>query len=365
MGQFHLTDAERETIATFVLGLVAEPPAAEYVCRREGTRGEPSPRAGRSSTSTPAASAIRWNWSGGSLTPAGDRRSSLVGGGRVNAGGKLVDDEDDEGRPLHYFTLWEPAAMDGKTWPVGGADVPVPAARIVAQRAAQGGALARLLYPVVLRRAREAGAAGAEAAVWGWLPPALVHEGQKVRSAWLREYLANPTAIRPAAVLRMPRFNFSDGEIDKLVAYFEAQGDGVDSRPTKTRPPAASPIGNEQDPRRMARLDAALGILADTKTFCGRCHCLGDNRPAGEAKTVSAPNLEEVGERIQPDYLRRWLANPRSILPYTAMPVNFPPAGPPLERDRELDTSRGQFEAVLDLLLHYDWYLRRRASIPG
>ena len=47
------------------------------------------------------------------------------------------------------------------------------------------------------------------------------------------------------------------------------------------------------------------------------------------------------------------------------MPVNFPPAGPPLEKVRGLDASRGQFEAVLNLLLHYDWYLRRRLPIPS
>ena len=46
------------------------------------------------------------------------------------------------------------------------------------------------------------------------------------------------------------------------------------------------------------------------------------------------------------------------------MPVNFPSEGPPLGEVGTLKTSGQQIEAVVDLLVHYDWYLRRRGS-PG
>ena len=57
---------------------------------------------------------------------------------------------------------------------------------------------------------------------WGWLPPPLVHEGKKVQPEWLFRFLLDPTPIRPAAVLRMPRFNLSRSEAGKLADYFAA-----------------------------------------------------------------------------------------------------------------------------------------------
>ena len=231
--------------------------------------------------------------------------------------------------------------------------------QLLARRPPRGGTLARLLYPVVLAQARAGGAAGAEAEAWGWLPPPLVGEGGKVQAPWLHDFLLSPTAIRPAAVLCMPRFNFSEKEVANVIAYFAAASED-DFR-------ASSPLGGSRKdlttlraPRRLARLDDAMRILADRKTYCARCHQIGDYRPEGERAMVMAPNLEEVGRRIQPDYIRRWLANPKSILPYTAMPVNFPSEGPPLGMVGTLKTSGEQIEAVVDLLVHYDWYLRRR-----
>ena len=73
----------------------------------------------------------------------------------------------------YFFTLWEPATIDGHVWPVGGADVVVPKARLTDVRPPWGGTLARLLYPVVLADARQSGSSAAEVEAWGWLPPTL------------------------------------------------------------------------------------------------------------------------------------------------------------------------------------------------
>ena len=67
--------------------------------------------------------------------------------------------------------------------------------------------------------------------------------------------------------------------------------------------------------------------------------------------------------RIRPDYLRRWLANPKSRLPYTGMPVNFPPTGASMGQDLFEGSSLEQLDAVTDLLLSYDWYIKGRTSI--
>ena len=51
--------------------------------------------------------------------------AEVVGAARVESTGKLLEDEDDAGQPLYYFMPWEPAVIDGRTWPAGGAEVPI------------------------------------------------------------------------------------------------------------------------------------------------------------------------------------------------------------------------------------------------
>ncbi len=105
-----------------------------------------------------------------------------------------------------------------------------------------------------------------------------------------------------------------------------------------------------------------MRIVVDRTTFCAKCHRIGDYSPGGDADD-SRPRSGAGGARIRPEYLRRWLADPRSILPYTGMPVNFPPEGAPLGQDLMPAASRDQLEAVADLLLHYDAYWQSRAPI--
>jgi len=112
----------------------------------------------------------------------------------------------------------------------------------------------------------------------------------------------------------------------------------------------------------LERYDAAMRILTDRKTYCAKCHLIGELGPGGEAGTVLAPDLEQVAGRLRPEYLRRWLAHPRAVLPYTPMPVNFPPDGAPLDPALWPGDTREQLDAVKNLLSHYDWYLRRRTS---
>jgi hypothetical protein len=45
------------------------------------------------------------------------------------------------------------------------------------------------------------------------------------------------------------------------------------------------------------------------------------------------------------------------------MTVNFPPTDPPLEPELFDGNTTEQLDAVTDLLLNYDWYLRRKISI--
>ncbi len=64
-------------------------------------------------------------------------------------------------------------------------------------------------------------------------------------------------------------------------------------------------------------------------------------------------------------YIRRWLADPQATLPYTPMPVNFPPSGEPLGQDLLPGASVQQIEEMADLLEYYDEFLRDKTSVRG
>lgn len=400
MGKFTLTDDEREAIMTFVLGLVAEPPSTKYLYQPDARRKaivegrkvldkygcalchvlemdrwtftfDPEKFAGPSSTEDFAFLAPPITPEALEASKQADRRglgrAEVVGMPRVDAEGKPLiaegDEEDERGEalPLLSFTLWEPAAINGQVWRVGGADVMLYPYQITGKRPPWGGDFARLVYPIALADAKASGSTASEVEAWGWVPPPLIDEGLKVEPAWLYEYLLDPYVIRPASVLRMPKYNLSPEEAGKLVDFFAASS-GAEfpySSDPRSRPARLDALRQQQSDR----LQRALRLVIDRTTYCAKCHLIGDFSPGGEIQTVLAPNLDRVGRRLKPEYLRRWLANPKSILPYTAMPVNFPPTGQPLGQDLYPGTSLEQLDAVMDLLLGYDVYLKGRSSI--
>ena len=384
MGQFSFSGDQREAIVTFLLGLVADPPAPRYVHapdRRGSALIEGCKVLDRYGCAECHALRMEhWSfsydpssWYGAAAAAADDflqptftedeiarslrrdRRgwghAEVVGEGRVDRSGALIVDEDDEGNPLYIFSLWEPALINGEVWPVSGAQVPISAPQITARHAGWGGAFARLLYP---RVAAEAGAAWMEA--WGRVPPPLVGEAGEPSPAGFTTTCCRRRRSGPRWTMRMPRFQFSPDEAAALVDYFALAG-GVDF------PYAAGPENLPRD-----------GV--DAREFLPgsrRCGSSSIGRPSevpphrrlqsGGDADDSRSRSAQVGRRIRPEYLRRWLADPRSILPYTGMPVNFPPNGAPLGQDLMPATSRDQLEAVADLLLHYDAYLQSRAPI--
>ena len=103
----------------------------------------------------------------------------------------------------------------------------IPEAAIEKRYEPIGGFLARLAYPTVVAEERKTNPNAKADEAWGWLPPPLKGEGRKVQTEWLHDFLLDPHVIRPAAVLRMPKFNMSSDEATKLVNYFAAV-DGVD-----------------------------------------------------------------------------------------------------------------------------------------
>ncbi len=449
MGQFSFTEVQREAIATFVLGLVGEPvpngylpqPSAARRAKIEGRRiiekygcaechllelprwevvYDPHQVEGPVPIDEFAFLKPLIDRDRLDRTTHPDRRgllhAQLVGMPEVDPSGALVEDVDDDDYPLYFFNLWEDTPLrvedHWEIWSPGSAqmavsdpfdviDAPpgVDAAEVAGprlpgirpsatphlwlHRPAEGGAFARLLLPRVADRS-----AVSTTEAWSRVPPPLVREGRRVRPEWLYDYLLNPTPIRPAVVLGMPKYNFAPREAELLVAYFAAKAaveypyhslasgeNAPGAAPAVTAeagnfPTPASPPGGDQarsSPTPFApdtgTLDAAFRILTDRKTFCAKCHLIGDWSPGNEVQTTLAPPLDRAGKRIRAEYLRRWIAHPKRLLPYTGMPVNFPPAGPPVGQDLFPATSLEQLDAMVDLLLHYDAYLQQRLSI--
>ncbi|MEX2187033.1 MAG: c-type cytochrome [Pirellulales bacterium] len=400
-----------EAIMTFVLGLVSEPPAPQYIydppprqksivdgllvlekfncagCHvlrpdRLAVQFEPS-RPGQPSR-FPAPEAFRgYEFLRLDSTPAEvaaslesgyDARTLAVLHGLPSLGAPelkpyLVEEDgtvyepDPEFPPpaelFRPFLLWNSALVDGQMHYVGQKPTNVPSWLIDPKQShpAWGGTAARLMMPLVYsltKPARPSDLTGD--GTWALVPPPLIGEGKKTQTAWLYDFLLDPHQIRPAAVLRMPKFNMSSDEARKLVAYFAAVDDVEHPYTFDRRTRSEHLISTEAS--RPDRLNDALKL---TVVVCKQCHQIGDFAPPGFAASM-APNLERIHKRLRPDYIRQWLADPTSILPYTNMPANF-------ERDKVNNqalyhgTSGEQLDAVVDLLLNYDQIMKERTTI--
>jgi hypothetical protein len=239
--------------------------------------------------------------------------------------------------------------------------------------------LARLLLPRAVELEKQANPSAKGSEAWGWLPPPLIGEGQKVQPHWLHGFLLDPHEIRPAVLLRMPKFNLSPDEATKLVNYFAARDNAnypfeFDQRTrddyleiaehrylelVEQLPEAARAEG-------ASRLNDAMNIVID-RNYCIQCHRVGDFEPSGSDR-AKAPDLSQVYDRLRPEFVRDWVAFPQRFLPYTGMPVNIPydPNAPNLGGvSQELfhGTSIEQLDGVVDLLMNYNVYTRLRSPI--
>ena len=146
-------------------------------------------------------------------------------------------------------------------------------------------------------------------------PPPLIGEGARVSPIWLKEFLENPAlsetnldrnGVREYLQVRMPTFYFSDGELRKLVRFFEA----LSSQAQPYIPSKIEPITEQE--RNMAR-----ALFSSEGAPCLKCHATGD---AAHDRTATAPNFVTARDRLKPGWTKRWLLDPAMIIPGTAMP---------------------------------------------
>ncbi|MBM3998421.1 MAG: hypothetical protein FJ297_02570 [Planctomycetes bacterium] len=421
MPLFPLNANEREAIVTFVLGLVAEPPAAKYVCRPdartqalldgavvlekyncggchviEGERWKLAYRAGTFGEPTVADTFdLTLHHAGLDQRTASarpDHRDLLhatVEGLPVIDNDGLPQVFDIEGEPLFEdekysplnvlfgFMLMKPAMLDGFAYQVQQGGIQIRGADVDRRYPSNGGDLTKYLLPRIVTHEQQAIPTLKGSEAWGWLPPPLIGQGTKVHAEWLHGFLLDPHPIRPGAVLRMPRFNMSPDEAAKLVNYFAARDDASFpynfNREKRSDHLAAKEaeyqtvLAKDAPEVKATRFDHAMRIVTN-KQYCIQCHIVGDFVPAKEERG-KGPDLSQIYDRLRPDYLRRWIARPTSVLPYTGMPVNIPyKAGEPFDgttvpQDLYHGTALQQVDALVDLLSNYDRFAATRSKV--
>ena len=423
MPLFPLDDRQREAVLTFVLGLVADPPAEEFVyqpdARQEaliaGRRVLEKYNCGGCHVLNPARWELEFLSGEFETQPEADiypflkahftpeqleqsmEQHPLRGTYQATLRGlpAISDDEalpvvlDEDWDPIdpeeeydpetlvYSFELWEPTAIEGQEYQTGILPINVPAYTIRRQFAAEGGDLAIQLLPRVLEIESAVNPAAKGTETWSWVPPPLMGEGLKVQPDWLHDFLLNPYPIRPAVFLRMPKFNMSPEEASILVDYFAAR-DGAefpysyDPRTQTDHLQQAESSYQQQlaevaePPLGDTRLDHAMNMVVDGN-YCIKCHLVGDFMPGGSDR-AKGPDLARVYQRLRPDYVRAWIANPKTILPYTAMPVNIPyvsndPNLGGVSQQLYHGTSVEQLDGLVDLLMNYNQYTAQQTQI--
>lgn len=403
MPKFPLNEPEIEAISTFVLGLVARPPAEKYQYRPKGAElakveGEkllqkynctgchiidlPEIAYGVKLEEFDASElgptdhqqAVEWLLK---LKPArngltkrthtikredGEETLPVVTfKGLINA--KPDPEADIEERDYGY-KLWETLSVADKLkYP--GSNISFNETQLVSVTPARGGAFAEWLSDDLLRTRSEENRDRA----WQASPPPLYLEGAKVQTPWLYSFLKNPYQIRHTTVLRMPRFNMTDAEAQTLANYFAAY-DGAQF-PYQDIPQRQSPYlsaknaeFHEKYPDRPGDYLQETWRVAGVR-LCAGCHALGgrEYKSLDPKKDIRGPNLDHVQNRLRPEWMTLWLLKPSFITPYTSMPVNFPP------NQKQFEPILGgnafdQTIAVRDALLNYSRLMEREGKLP-
>ncbi|MEL0097250.1 MAG: hypothetical protein VW875_15510 [Planctomycetaceae bacterium] len=272
------------------------------------------------------------------------------------------------------FQLWAASPLKGGIAAAGSNVSRILPAAVANRFSGYGGVLSRYLLPYVTQRERLSNPQAKGSESWAWVAPPLVGEGAKVQNQWFHDFLLEPYPIRPAVVLRMPKFNMSSDEATKIVNYFAARDNATypyeyDYRVNGDHLAQADAayVARNEGSQEGDRLADAMQIVV-SQDYCVKCHAVADFMPSGTPKGL-APDLGLVHKRLRADYVKRWIAKPNAILPYTAMPV-IVPYDSTQEHLGAMQTyklfhgnSPETVDALVDLLMNFDNYAKDRASV--
>ncbi len=140
-------------------------------------------------------------------------------------------------------------------------------------------------------------------------PPPLTHIAEKTSREWIYAWIKNPQAY--AASATMPNFLLNDQDAADISAFLMAQSTPSAASKAEIRPVAAtSPSGADA---------ATQATTLYGASFCSSCHAV-QNEAGNLVGGNFGPELTRVGNKVNPDWLRRWLANPAAYHPDTRMP---------------------------------------------
>lgn len=305
---------------------------------------------------------------------------------RLTFRGLRVFDPDEDparipGEPgLHYFNNWDHLDINGTLVEPSSRQVRFSDADLLSLTPGRGGTFAEWLFRYIkdeMRKTTPQFTPKESNTARHRLPPVLYREGYKAQTPWLYHFLRNPHPIRPMAVLRMPRFNMSAADARALANYFAA-ADGL-PYPYQDIPQRRPEYIAEQDRKYRSLyppdaefpdyLSQAWKMLVNEKFYCRGCHSVGgyamQKQPGSSNANVQGPDLGYATDRLRPDWLYLWLANPQWVTPYTLMPVNFKPAKIP--ELRQFKESFGgiaavHLQAARDALMNYHMLLEKHKT---
>ena len=130
-------------------------------------------------------------------------------------------------------------------------------------------------------------------------------EGSSVQRPWLVDFLKNPNTLRPALIRRMPKFNFTDAEINTLTDYmltvYQSPSIDQDTIPGGSLTPQLVDQGRQ---------------LFYSKYRCQSCHIIDPIQDKGYV----GPVLSQVGLRLTPAWIFAWFKDPQSLRPGSPEP---------------------------------------------
>lgn len=140
----------------------------------------------------------------------------------------------------------------------------------------------------------------------GYYAPELTRVVERRGKEWIAIFIKDPEAMFPGE-RRMVKYDFDDAQIADLIAFLEWI-QGIETNGFPPKPDLALPAAPVVARAEIAPAPPIFG------TVCVACHAVG-----GKGGAVG-PALDGVAHRKTPDELDRWLADPASVKPGTAMP---------------------------------------------
>ena len=140
------------------------------------------------------------------------------------------------------------------------------------------------------------------------VPADLRYEGSKVKTEWLVAFLLRPTPMRwgkegVRPYIQMPDSGLTDAQARDLAAYLSQKTDET------LIPPSGidwnSPASAEE--------------VDEGRRLYGRYQCQACHQQGGVGRKIG-PSHDGVGSRLRPDYMYRWVLDPKKIVPGTPMP---------------------------------------------